>query len=196
MRLVYKTLMLSVVLLIITAGVSTFVYNNTSWIYSESGCLELAQDIILIFSFVAFGCASLMKGNSQQKYITIFFTILSYAFLLREIDFERLDLPEWSVFLFYGKGRNITITLAFTIVAIMALKEWKHYITQSIDFMRSKRGYLMIASALLLVIGGVFEKCEGFSHYEFFEEIFEIAGYIAFSTAALLTYNKYKKEKQ
>ena len=87
MTIIYKLLIFASIIMTIMAAISTFIYNDTSWIYTESGCFELAQDIVLIFAFITFLQACFMRGNKQEKYITIFFTILTYAFIFREIDF-------------------------------------------------------------------------------------------------------------
>ena len=192
MTIIYKLLIFASIIMTIMAAISTFIYNDTSWIYTESGCFELAQDIVLIFAFITFLQACFMRGNKQEKYITIFFTILTYAFILREIDFERLNLPDWSVILFHGKGRNITIVIAFATTIILALREYKHYINQSFSFVLSKRGFLMIIAGTLLLIGGVLEKWQNFASHEFYEEMFELSGYLVYSASALLTYKRCK----
>lgn len=187
---IFKLLTASAIALVIGAGISIFAFDNTSWTYTETGCFEIAQDVILVFALITFVLASLSKGNSQEKLITVFFAILTYAFLLRELDFEKMGLPEWSVILFHGKGRNITVALAFVVVGVLALRNYKHYISKSMEFMLSKRGALMVSAGALLLVGGIFEKCTSLNNYEFFEEVFELCGYFLYTSAAIITYKK------
>ena len=190
---IFRLLMVSAVALVIVASISIFAFGNSDWAYSESGCFEVAQDIILCFALIVFVLASLMRGNRQEKLITVFFAILTYTFILRELDFEKMGLPDWLVFLFHGKGRNISIAIAFIIVGILALRDYKNYIAKSIEFMLSKRGALMIIAGVLLLVGGLFDKMDKLPNNEFFEEVFELSGYFFYTSVAIMTYKKCKK---
>lgn len=181
-----------VTVLVIASAISVFGFGDTSWVYTEQGALEIAQDVVLFLNFLLFLIAVLMPGAKSERTITAFFTVLSYAFILRELDFEKMGFDENLVWLFHGKGRNISVALLFGIVIMFALANFKANLNKSIDYIKSKRGIILILGGILCVIGGICEKHAGVNG-EFFEESFELYGYACITTVAILTLRKFLK---
>ncbi len=182
-------------IILICAGVSVFAFGNSSWVYTESGAIEMSQTVLLVLTFLCFVYAFFANPHSNERMITLFFAVLTWVFLLREVDFERLGLPEFMVLLLYGKGRAITVIVGFAIAFIGAATRFKNYVEKSKSFMLSSRGVLTVMTGVFLVIGSFFEHNFRSANSEFFEEGFELLGYLCFITSSVLTIAKVGAKK-
>ena len=164
------------------------IFNHPEWAITESGCLEITQAAILVVALIFYVVALFHNGGKDEKMITLFFAVLMYAFILREVDFDKMGLPEPLVFMLYGKGRAITLILGFAVALIGALLKFKTYIKSTLKFIFSTRGYLIAAAAAMLWIGYYFEHHSNLEATgELLEELCELAGYCLFLTSALKT---------
>jgi len=152
-------------------------------VYDENGPLENLQAFLLAISCILFLVPVVMQKNSEKLLLT-FCSLLCYGFVLRELDVERFDVPEVVKFIGSGIGRNISLIVGFTIIVIYAGFRFSYYKRAGILFLKSRPGILLMAGGLLLVIGDLFEK-RHFIHHAFFEELFELSGYVSILLSAI-----------
>lgn len=169
------------------ASISTLAFGETGWVYSEGGALEILQAFLLFFAFLYYAHALFQKNASGERMIILFFAVLMWAFILREVDFDKMGLPSAAVFMLYGRGRTITLVVGFAAALIGAAMRFKHYLKASLSFVFSKRGVLMVAACVLLWTGYVFEHRLEVANAELFEEGFELAAYCLILASAVMT---------
>lgn len=160
---------------------SVYVLGNVA-VYDENGPLENLQAVLLAISCIVFLAPVVMQKESE-KLTLIFCSLLCYSFAVRELDVERFNVPEVVKFIGSGIGRNISLVVGFTILVMYAGFKFSYYKKIGILFLRSRPGILLMAGGLLLVIGDVFEK-RHFLHHAFFEELFELLGYVSILLSA------------
>lgn len=154
---------------------SVFIFNITS-IYAENGLLENIQVILLTISCIVF-LIPIALEKKTEKSILLFCSLLCYSFILREMDFESLDVPNVIKFISFGVGRNATLTAAFISLFSYAAFRFSYYKNACISFIRSKSGILLMSGGLFLIVGDIFEKRSSIIHHVYWEELFELCGY-------------------
>ena len=154
---------------------SVFILNITS-IYAENGLIENIQVILLTISCIVF-LIPLATEKKPEKLILLFCSLLCYSFILRELNFESLDVPNAIKFISYGVGRNVTLTVAFVALFSYAAFRFSYYKNVSIYFIRSKSGILLMVGGIFLIVGDLFEKRPSIIHHVYWEELFELCGY-------------------
>jgi len=183
-----------VVIIIFVGIIGYFFYSvyflNQVSIYIENGWLENTQVITLILSCIIF-LIPLFGQKREDKLILLFFSLLCFSFILREVDVEDFEIIAILKFLGHGIGRNIMLSSGFIIIAVYTMLNYDYYKDLAKEFIRSLAGRLIIAAGFLLVIGSIFEHRDSILHYVFLEEIFELLGYVLILiTALLLSKNK------
>lgn len=176
-------------IIILLSILSVIVFDCSWWVLGETGCLENIQVVILLIALIFFVIG--IKRNKQrgQNMLLLFFALLCYAFILREVDFDKIGLPDFMVFMLYGLGRHITLILGFSFALIFAAVSFREYIKSTLYFIFSKRGlYILLASAFLW-LGYFFEHKFNFSNEELWEESCELIG------CCCLLYSAYLCEK-
>lgn len=154
---------------------SVFILNITS-IYAENGLLENTQVILLAISCIVF-LIPIALEKKPEKLILLFCSLLCYSFILRELNFESLDVPNAIKFISFGVGRNITLTAAFIALFSYAAFRFSYYKNAGVSFIRSKSGILLMSGGLFLIVGDLFEKRSTIIHHVYWEELFELCGY-------------------
>ncbi len=187
-----KTFYFLVFLLTAISAITGFflvtVFNRPEFALSESGCIENSQAFILVIAFLTYVSVLISQKNNDEKMITLFLAVLMYAFILREVDFNRMNLPNWAVIILYGKGRNITIVMGFAIAIIGALMNFAHYKKASLDFIKTKRAILLITAGVVLLSADIIEHYTYWGTYtELIEEEVELLAYCIILTSAIFT---------
>lgn len=172
---------------LVSAAVSVFAFGETGWVYSESGALEILQAVLLACAFLYYIAALLRKKGENERMITLFLAVLMWAFILREVDFDKMGLPSAAVFMLYGKGRTITLVAGFSAALAGAALKFRHYFKAALSFIFSARGALMAAACALLWTGYVFEHRIEIANAELYEEGFELAAYCLILASAAMT---------
>ena len=80
---------------------------------------------------------SVVIVGGNERMITLFFAVLMWAFILREVDFDKMGLPDAAVFMLYGKGRAIPLVAGFSIAIIGAAIKFRHYFKATLSFLLS-----------------------------------------------------------
>lgn len=153
-------------------------------IYSESGLLENIQAFVLAIACLTFLWPVIFEKRSD-KLILLFFSLLCYAFVLREVDVEDLDIPDFLKAVGHGAGRNITVAAALVLILTFFAFNFFYYVSKANAFLRSISGTLILMGMAFLFCGLFFEKSTSISHHVYFEEIFELLGDIFLFLGAL-----------
>ncbi len=174
---------------IAASAVLVFAFGKTSPVYSESGILEVLQSAVLVLCLAAFAAASWRSlkapsGDGAAPLIPVFFTLLAYAFILREVDFDKMGLPAAAEFMLYGAGRHAVLIAGFAAIAVFAAARFGKYLKASLEFLKSSNGRFIAAAGALLVAGYLFEHEIPLKEGEFFEESCELMGYCSLFAAA------------
>jgi len=157
-------------------------------IYAENGLLENLQVLTLLVSCITF-FTPVINQKRKDKSMLLFFSLLSLAFILREVDVERLDVPSILIFLGSGVGRNTLLSLGFIAIIIYAVLNFTHHKKLAKLFFSSRGGVLLIFAGIFLITGDRFEHHGPKDLHVFIEEMFELLGYV-FMLVAALTFSK------
>ena len=159
-------------------------YAGDTSIHAENHFIENMQAAVCAMSMFCFLAAAFVNGE-KAKAIPLFFAVLSLAFILREVDVERLDVPEIFKTLGSGNGRNILISALFVGVFAAAFMSFKFYLGAVFKFVRTKAFHWGVAAAAVLVLSDIVERMQSVPHYEFWEETLELVGYTLFLIAGI-----------
>ena len=172
----------------ITSMISVSLFNAKEWIFSESGIIENAQWILIVCAMFVYLIAAFNDSLKSKRMIYFFLASLCYLFLVREVDFEKLNLPSYIEMFLYGKGRAITVAFAMAIPIICATMKFNHYKKESVNFLFSKEGVFLFFGGILLGLGSLFEhqsaRFIGPTGSELLEELSELWGYAVILFAA------------
>ncbi len=182
------------VLTTVISIVAVLILGEKNWIFTEEGIIENAQWILIVCSMLLFAITS--SDDKQRRMIYLFLVALNYLFLMREVDFENLNLPDYVGMFLYGKGKNIVCTILISIPIIGALLKFRHYFKESLSYLFSREGILLFCGAVLLGLSSLFEhqlpKFTSHMVAELFEELTELWGYVLILCAATIA-TKIKK---
>ena len=162
-------------------------------LHEENGFFENLQVLLLTMTMVTFLVELFFKARRHPVF-PLAGAFLCLVFILRELDVEKLDVPQILILLGSGTGRDMLMgTLGFALV-LFALKEYKN-LRSFFPAVAFETGSLTIlAGFILLVAGGYFDKgSEAIPHYQFYEEIIEVSGYYLMFTGALLGLGRHKQ---
>ncbi len=154
-------------------------------IYAENGLLENMQVITLFIAMLVF-LQPLYRQKREDKLVLLFFALLCLSFILREVDVEKLNIPELFILLGSGVGRNVIMASGFIAIIGYALFHFNYYKALAKHYIFSKKGFLLFLAALLLLSSDYFEHQENILHHVFLEEIIELSGYVLILLTAFL----------
>ncbi|GAB5500959.1 MAG: hypothetical protein PsegKO_32700 [Pseudohongiellaceae bacterium] len=125
-------------------------------------------------------------GDTYPKRLIAWFCVwLCTSFVLRELDVERLNVPELIKPLGSGVGRNILLAASLIGIMTVALRSFKTYRVASLTFLRSSSGILLISAGGMLLLGGVFDELKMLRHNTLLEESAELCGYCLILLASM-----------
>lgn len=182
-RFLYFLVLSLFVAVFIWASHAVFVLENVQ-VYAENGPIEIMQASLIAISCFLFITPLALKKNSE-KLTHLFCFWLSYSFIVRELDIERLDAHDLLVLIGSGIGRNIILTVGFISLTGYALSKFTYYKAVGLAFLKSKTGLLLMLGGLFLVIGTLFEMSSSINQNVLFEELFELGGYSFILISAL-----------
>ena len=159
-------------------GSSYYVFNHHSQIYAEDGLIENIQASFLAIACLVYLAVAVLDKKSKTL-ILLFCSLLCYGFVLRELDVEKLNVPSVIKLIGSGVGRNASVGAAFVAILIyVGVSGFTHHIKTAVAFFKTKSGLLLLAAAVFLFVGEFFEKQTELSFHVFYEEMFELLGYI------------------
>jgi hypothetical protein len=153
---------------------SAFAGGAASDISKENGPLENAQVGILCVGGIIF---LLHAGRSERAFRGVFLMgfLLCLSFILREVDLDRLAVPQWVALVGSGVGRNILVTSGWLAIGVLSFKSRDTIIRQFKPLILSYVGLLVVISGGFLLLGALIEEMEIDPLYE---EMAETIGYI------------------
>jgi hypothetical protein len=161
---------------------AVFVWNRTD-LHAENGLIENTQVVLLLIACLAF-LAPIAFETRSDKLILLFYSLLCYSFILRELEVQEFDIPEVLIFIGSGIGRNTIGAVAFTAIVAYAFFHFSYYKKAAIEFLASRSGILVLLGGGFLFLGDGMENQKALIHHEYFEEIFELCGYVFILLAA------------
>ncbi|MBS9777657.1 MAG: hypothetical protein KGV50_02730 [Gammaproteobacteria bacterium] len=159
--------------------------------YSENGLLENSEVIVLFFAMMTF---LLGLPQSEFKSIAYFSSAVCFAFILRELDVEKLNVPDIFVLLGSGKGRNILLAGVFILGLYFLAKQIK--ISMIKPLICSKLFITLLFSPVFFVASWICDKeVINAPSLVLFEEISEFNAYFIIFMASIIHFFEFKKTK-
>jgi len=153
----------------------------------ENGILENTQVVLLLLSGLVFVVQS-FRVERNFRFILWMGAWLSPSIILRELDVEKLAVPQWMVWIGSGMGRNLIMGIGWIVLGLLALKSFPELKGAFRKIVRSRMAAFMLASVLILFLGSFFDH--GYISSDkgkLWEESFEILGYFLLLPAAFLS---------
>lgn len=171
----------AIALVILVAFVRAVFFGDVG-VYDENSLLENTQAVTLFFAFLMF-LAPVVNSARRDRLLAAFFGMLALGFILRELDVERLNVPEFLILIGSGDGRNLLLAMGFLFILVIALFNSRYYINLASCFLRARVGVTAMLAGIFLVLGDMFEDIH-VAHNMLFEESLELVGYAFFMAAA------------
>jgi len=170
-------------MIILWSFYAVLVLNDVA-VFDENNLLENTQAVTLAITLVLF-TVPLFDRSRNDRLLAIFFAFLALGFILRELDIEKLGLPNVLVVLGSGEGRNLLLATGLLSTLGYALFKFRFYLDLAQMFIRSSTGLTTLLAGFFLVVGDFFEKAK-IPHHVLFEESLELIGYALLMWAASL----------
>ncbi len=155
-------------------------------LHDENGLLENMQVILLMLSIVVFLLQVHYRRNSHRVF-SLAGAFLCLVFILRELDVEKLDVPQLFIVFGSGVGRNILMGVLGLALFVYAIRNFRAIRVFLPKFFYETSSLTILVGLLFLVSGGLFDKGSIETvHYQFFEEILEVTGYFIMFAGAVL----------
>lgn len=181
----HRILLLSVVPALFLA---TPVYGGGAGLLAkENGVLENTQVALLLLSGLVFAVKS-FSFDRNFRFIPWMGAWLSPSIILRELDVERLAVPQWAVWVGSGMGRNLIMGIGWIVLCILAIKSYSVLKGNFGKIARSRMAILMFAAGTMLLLGSLFDHMSIMGeHGKLWEEACETLGYFLLLPAAVLS---------
>ena len=155
------------------------------YLMEENNLLENIQVLVLLLSMATFLYAS-YKGRLTS--IAVLCAVICLAFILREIDIEKLQLPQLVLVIFSGTGKYILMLLLIIPTSIWILKNYR--IDLLIERFLVPFRQLAVFSIIFFALSWIFDKDVINTNYNMvFEELAELNAYILIFISSVL-YNQ------
>lgn len=166
---------------------------NGEYHHEENNWMENLQVVLLATAFCIFAYNA-SQTLDRHRNISLFFMMMCFIFIFREVDFDKLDIPQWLIFMLAEEGRSVFFFLWLGIMAI----EIRHH-----KYWRSNKGlylsscffiYLGIAAFCLIFISEALDKkLITFNGKIFCEELAEVTAYYFITAAAMVSRKCFKR---
>ncbi len=158
----------------------------------ENGALENTQVALLLLSGLIFVVQS-FRVERIYRFILWMGAWLSPSIILRELDIDKLAVPQWVIWMGSGTGRNLIMGLGWIALCVLAIQSYSVWKGSFIRIARSRTASLMVAAVTLLLFGSLFDHGSQTDLAKFWEEIFETIGYSLLLPAAFFSTSISKK---
>ena len=157
-----------------------------SQLHDENGLFENIQVLLLAMTIAAFALQLFFRKNSHRVF-ALAGSFLCLVFILRELDVEKLDVPQVVILFGSGFGRNTLMAVLGVSLLIYAILNFRSIRVFLPQFFFETSSLIILAGLLFLVSGGLFDKeIVETVHYQFFEEILEVTGYYLMFAGAVI----------
>ncbi len=153
----------------------------------ENGAIENIQVTILLMTMLIF---SYHYFKYKLKYVAFIGFTICFAFIFRELDVEKFNIPNILILLGSGIGRNIIVAL---LIMISLYLFWKYFDKDDLRHLFSNFLYIPILSVILLLLSSVFDQ--NIIHLQYnllFEELFETNAYLLILITSINFYQKFR----
>ena len=155
---------------------------------SENGWLENLQVLYLALAAVGFALSGSVLTD-RHRLLFYFLSMLALLFIIREVEFGDLAIPQWMKFMLAGAGRAVfyVVAIVLFIKQAGAFREYWHrrkmYLRMSIFW------YLMASGFFLVAFSLTFDRqFIEINHYQLLEEASETIAYLLLLGAAVFGY--------
>ena len=175
------------VLLIDLVLVYLVIFQHAESLYRENSWVENMQ-----VGFLAIGCllyfVSAMRLNGDHRIVCLFFSMLSFIFMFREVDVDKLDVPRVVIFMLAEQGRAFFFLILLGLL-FYELRKFSYYWRNRRYYLSSSIFIFIATAALLLIIFSTAfdQKLIRVEHRIFYEELSEMTAYLMMLGAALFS---------
>ncbi len=184
MNICQRTLCLPLVLVVFL--VSPALAGGAGELAQENGVLENTQVALLLLSGLIFVVQS-FRVERNLRFILWMGAWLSPSIILRELDIETLAIPQWVIMIGSGTGRNLIMGFGWIALCVIAIKSYSELKGSFGRIARSRMAIFMYSSAILLLLGSLFDHGSMADQGKLWEEAFETIGYFLLLPAALFS---------
>lgn len=182
----WPTLMLVVVIVALNAAFAYgSIYLGDASIYDENGLMENLQVVFLALACCAYAYHA-TKLHGRHRLLAAFLALLMFAFVFRELDVDKMAVPQLLIFLLAEQGRALYFTPLVLMFALL-LKDIGHYWRFLGGYLSSPTlVYFLIGAVLLIVFSTAFDKKWIGGAYTYYgEEAVELAATVWFFVSGL-----------
>jgi len=159
--------------------------------FEENGSIENAQVFVLFITMLCFLYATF---TCHIRPFALLCTLTCFAFLLREVDVEDLNIPSLALALFSGKGKYASV------LALLCPTLYWTFKKHSLNFLVRDIGYrfkkFSIFIALFFVLSWIFDKgVVQTNNNPMLEELCEFNAYILIFFISIFYINQFSLRK-
>ena len=153
----------------------------------ENGVLENTQVALLLLSGLIFAVQS-FRVERNYRFIPWMGAWLSPSMIFRELDIEKLAVPQWLIWVGSGTGRDLIMGFGWIALCVLAIKSYSAWKGSFKIIIRSRMAIFMYSSVAMLLLGSLFDhELIATDQGKLWEELFEIIGYFLLLPAALFS---------
>ena len=153
----------------------------------ENGVLENTQVALLLLSGLVFVVQSVSVERSL-RFILWMGAWLSPSIILRELDVEKLAVPQWVIAIGSGMGRNLIMGIGWVFLCALAIKTYSKWKGSFRMIARSRMAIFMYSSVAMLLLGSLFDHgLLSAEQGKLWEELFETVGYFLLLLASFFS---------
>jgi hypothetical protein len=187
MRTSPALILLAIIAIVINIGcIVGLEYLGHVVLADENGPLEMFQVLFTCLAIVLFYFAA-FKSNRPQTQLYCAIALTFFTFLIRELDLRKLDLPGILTHIASGPSERLFIAVGIIGVLVLLIVYRMELIKTGLAYIPTLPGMLIVAGAVFLVGGDVFDKeLIDTPFFRLYEEWLEFNGYFLLSFAGFL----------
>jgi hypothetical protein len=155
---------------------------------AENGLLENFQGSLYVLGWL-WVAVTLMITHDIKRFSGWFYSLFMVSMLLREIDMDRIGLPDMIVFVTSGVGRDLILGVSWLVILFLAIRHFRQAREEIVSALRSVWGRHLLVGVLFYLGGESFDKhLYPFSRETtlFCEEMLEALGAFMFMYSTIL----------
>ncbi|MEO5801888.1 MAG: hypothetical protein ABIR24_00035 [Verrucomicrobiota bacterium] len=162
---------------------------NRPGIAAENGPMENFQVACLSLGFLLWLIAGFRSKNRAEQILLIGLALFNFSFLILEVDFRKLDAPVLNK-IFNGRIRDAWLGCLWLAVGIAFLKNIKMTWKESLRWLKSPSGSLMVLSGAFWLASGLIDKSLTSRKELYHEELMEVNASLLMFLSTILSYRK------
>jgi len=166
--------------------------NHEQW-NAENGWLENLQVMYLALAAIGFALSGRVLTD-RHRLLFYFLSMVCVLFIIREVEFGDLAIPQWMKFMLAGAGRALFYMVAI-VLFIKQAGEFGEYWHQRQTYFRMAVFWYLVACGFFLVVFSLTldRQLIEVKHYQLLEEVSEAIAYFWLLGAAVFGYSSIKK---